>query len=156
MQYYRDYKPIIKEELGVGPNLIRPRNIYKINSYKYLDGKTKSLAGNDTSLVFVIGISPEKIVSGIKINMIKPDIFYRWFKKLFQPGLTEEAIDNSEDLDELLILDNKDGKKIFSQFIRPTAFYRKEPSVYRTYILKNIKSAEEIKIKKEVLKKIYK
>lgn len=156
MQYYRDYKPIISEELGVGPNLIKPRNIYKINSYKYIDGKTKSLAGNDTSLVFVIGVSPDKIISGIKINMIKPDIFYRWFKKLFQKGLTEEAIDNSEDLDELLILDNKDGKKIFTQFIQPTAFYRKEPSVYRTYIQKSIKSIEEIKIKKEVLKKIYK
>ena len=80
MQYYRDYKPIISEELGVGPNLIKPRNIYKINSYKYIDGKTKSLAGNDTSLVFVIGVSPEKVISGIKINMIKPNIFYRWFK----------------------------------------------------------------------------
>jgi hypothetical protein len=131
--------------------MIRTRNIYKINSYKYKDGVTKSLAGVETSIVFVIGISPEKVVSCLKITLIKPDLFFKWLKKLVRAGLSEEEMKNIESLEDLIIVDNKDGNKIFNQFVKPSRLYIQNPPAYRTYLLKNIKNIEEVKIKKEIL-----
>jgi len=62
MSFSREYIPLIEQEEGVAKSLIRPRNIYKINSYTYKDGRTKSLAGTETAYVFVTGISPTKIM----------------------------------------------------------------------------------------------
>jgi hypothetical protein len=151
MQFSLQYKPLIESESSLSKTMIRPRNIYKINSYKYKDGVTKSLAGIETSIVFVIGISPEKVVSCLKITLIKPDLFFKWLKKLVRAGLSEEEMQNAESLEDLIIVDNKDGKKIFNQFVKPSRLYIQNPPAYRTYLLKNIKNIEEVKIKKEIL-----
>ena len=151
MQFSLQYKPLIESESSLSKTMIRPRNIYKINSYKYKDGVTKSLAGFETSIVFVIGISPEKVVSCLKITLIKPDLFFKWLKKLVRAGLSEEEMKNTESLEDLIIVDNKDGNKIFNQFVKPSRLYIQNPPAYRTYLLKNIKNIEEVKIKKEIL-----
>jgi hypothetical protein len=151
MQFSLQYKPLIESESSLSKTMIRPRNIYKINSYKYKDGVTKSLAGVETSIVFVIGISPEKVVSCLKITLIKPDLFFKWLKKLVRAGLSEEEMQNAESLEDLIIVDNKDGNKIFNQFVKPSRLYIQNPPAYRTYLLKNIKNIEEVKIKKEIL-----
>jgi hypothetical protein len=151
MPFVLQYKPLIESESSTSKTLIRPRNIYKINNYKYKDGITKSLAGFETSLVFIIGISPEKVVSCLKITLIKPDLFFKWLKKLVRAGLSEEEMKNTESLEDLIIVDNKDGKKIFNQFVKPSRLYIQNPPAYRTYLLKNIKNIEEVKIKKEIL-----
>jgi hypothetical protein len=151
MQFSLQYKPLIESESSVSKTMIRPRNIYKINSYKYKDGVTKSLAGVETSIVFVIGISREKVVSCLKITLIKPDLFFKWLKKLVRAGLSEEEMQNAESLEDLIIVDNKDGNKIFNQFVKPSRLYIQNPPAYRTYLLKNIKNIEEVKIKKEIL-----
>jgi hypothetical protein len=151
MQFSLQYKPLIESESSLSKTMIRPRNIYKINSYKYKDGVTKSLAGFETSIVFVIGISPEKVVSCLKITLIKPDLFFKWLKKLVRAGLSEEEMQNTESLEDLIIVDNRDGKKIFNQFVKPNRLYIQNPPAYRTYLLKNIKNIEEVKIKKEIL-----
>ena len=151
MQFSLQYKPLIESESSLSKTMIRPRNIYKINSYKYKDGVTKSLAGFETSIVFVIGISPEKVVSCLKITLIKPDLFFKWLKKLVRAGLSEEEMQNAESLEDLIIVDNKDGKKIFNQFVKPSRLYSQNPPAYRTYLLKNIKNIEEVRIKKEIL-----
>jgi hypothetical protein len=151
MPFSLQYKPLIESESSISKTLIRPRNIYKINSYKYKDGNTKSFAGVETSIVFIIGISPEKVVSCLKISLIKPDIFFKWFKKLVRAGLSQEEMQNTESLEDLIIFDNKDGKKIFNQFVKPSRLYIQNPPAYRTYLLKNIKNIEEVRIKKEIL-----
>jgi hypothetical protein len=151
MQFSLQYKPLIESESSLSKTMIRPRNIYKINSYKYKDGVTKSLAGVETSIVFVIGISPEKVVSCLKITLIKPDLFFKWLKKLVRAGLSEEEMQNAESLEDLIIVDNKDGNKIFNQFVKPSRLYIQNPPAYRTYLLKNIKNIEEVRIKKEIL-----
>jgi len=156
MPFALQYKPLIESESSTSKTLIRPRNIYKINNYKYKDGITKSLVGFETSLVFIIGISPEKVVSCLKITLIKPDLFFKWLKKLVRAGLSEEEMKNTESLEDLIIVDNKDGKKIFNQFVRPSRLYIQNPPAYRTYLLKNIKNIEEVKIKKEILLKFLK
>jgi len=156
MSFSREYIPLIEQEEGVAKSLIRPRNIYKINSYTYKDGRTKSLAGTETAYVFVTGISPTKIISAIKISLVKPKDFFRWLKKLYRAGLTESYVNDSERLEDILILDNKDGQKIFNQFVKASRLYTRAEPTFRTYILNNIKNAELISIKKEVLVKYIK
>jgi hypothetical protein len=151
MPFALQYKLLIESESSISKTMIQPRNIYKINSYKYKDGKTKSLAGVETSLVFIIGISPDKIVSCLKISLIKPDIFFKWLKTLIRAGLNEEELQKAESLDDIILLDNKNGEKIFNQFVKRSRLYHQTPSTYRTYLLKNIKNIEEVKIKKEIL-----
>jgi len=151
MPFALQYKLLIESESSISKTMIQPRNIYKINSYKYKDGKTKSLAGVETSLVFIIGISPDKIVSCLKISLIKPDIFFKWLKTLIRAGLNEEELQKAESLDDIILLDNKNGEKIFNQFVKRSRLYLQTPSTYRTYLLKNIKNIEEVKIKKEIL-----
>ena len=151
MQFALQYKPLIEVEQRLAKTLVRPRNIYKITSYTYKEGKTKSLAGVDTSLVFVIGISPDKIVSCIKISLIKPDIFFKWLKTLVRAGLSEDEIQKAESLDDIIILDNRDGQKIFNQFVKRSVLYTQTPPAYRTYLLKNIKNIEEVTFKKQIL-----
>jgi hypothetical protein len=156
MSFSLQYKPLIESESSLSKTMIIPRKIYKINSYKYKDGVTKSLDGVETSMVFIIGISSEKVISCLKISLIKPDIFFKWLKKLVRAGLSEEEMKNAESLEDLIILDSKDGKKIFNQFVKPSRLYTQTPPAYRTYLLKNIKNIEEVKIKKEILLKFLK
>jgi len=151
MPYSLQYKPLIESESSVSKTLVRPRNIYKINSYKYKDGNTKSLSGVETSFVFVIGITSDKVVSCIKLSLIKPDIFFRWLKTLIRAGLTEEALKNAESLEDIIVLDAKDGQTIFNQFVKTSRLYRQNPPTYRTYLLKNIKNIEQVTIKKDIL-----
>jgi hypothetical protein len=70
---------------------------------------------------------------------------------LVRAGLSQEEMQNTESLEDLIILDNKDGKKIFNQFVKPSRLYIQNPPAYRTYLLKNIKNIEEVRIKKEIL-----
>lgn len=151
MPYSLQYKPLIESESPLAKSLVRPRNIYKINSYKYKDGKTKSLAGVETSFVFVIGISPDKVVSCLKISLIKPDIFFKWLKTLIRAGLSEDELQKAESLEDIITIDAKDGQKIFNQFVKRSRLYHQNPPTYRTYLLKNIKNIEEITIKKDIL-----
>jgi hypothetical protein len=151
MPFSLQYKPLIESESSVSKTMIQPRNIYKINSYKYKDGKTKSLAGVETSLVFIIGISPDKVVSCLKISLIKPDIFFKWLKKLIRAGLSEEELKNAESLEDIIVLDNKNGEKIFNQFVKRSRLYIQTPPTYRTYLLKNIKNIEQVNIRKDIL-----
>ncbi len=156
MSFSRDYIPLIEQEEGVAKSLIRPRNIYKINSYTYKDGTTKSLAGVETAYVFVTGVSPTKIISALKISLVKPKDFFRWLKKLYRAGMSETYINDSERLEDILILDNKDGQKIFNQFVKQSRLYTQAEPTFRTYILNNIKNVELVSIKKEVLVKYLK
>lgn len=156
MPFTLQYKPLIESEEKIAKALIRPRNIYRINTYKYTDGTTKTLAGVDSTLVFVIGITPDKLLCCLKISLIKPEIFFKWLNKLFAAGKDEKDVDTAETLDELLIFDNRKGEKIFNQFVKTHPIYRKDPPIYRTYSIKGIKNIEKLNLKKSVILKYYK
>jgi hypothetical protein len=153
MRFASEYKKFIQSEENISKNLIRPRNIYKITSYKYSDGITKSLSGQETALVFVLGITSDKKVSCIKFSLIKPDIFFKWLKRLFINTITEDDVKSNKKLEDLLIISDRAGKKLFSSFLKTDAIYNKEPDVYRTYNLSGIKSVQEITFKSDVLLK---
>jgi hypothetical protein len=155
MAFSSQYKPLILSEESVSKSQILPRNIYRITSYQYADGQTKTLSGTTTSIVFVIGITSDKKLTCIKISDIKPDKFFQWLKPLFKKGLTESDWKAEQKLGQLLILGDKQGSKIFNQFVRSNQIYTKEPTSYRTYNISGIKQIQEIRIKSDILKSYY-
>lgn len=155
MSFALQYKKFIESEIGVSKNLVSPRNIYRINVYKYADGETKSLSGQETALVFVLGVTPDKKLSCVKLSLIKPEIFFRWLKNIFIKGLSEADITSAVKLEDLLVVSDRAGKKLFSSFLKSHPIYDKDPESYRTYNLKGIKSIEEVTFKKEILAKYY-
>lgn len=155
MSFALQYKKFIESESGVSKNLVNPRNVYRINVYKYADGETKSLSGQETALVFVLGVTPDKKLSCVKLSLIKPEIFFKWLKNLFIKGLDENTINSAAKLEDLLVVSDRAGKKLFSSFLKSHPIYDKDPESYRTYNLKGIKSIEEVTFKKEILAKYY-
>jgi hypothetical protein len=155
MPFSLQYKPLILSEESVSKSQILPRNIYRITSYQYVDGTTKTLSGTKTSIIFAIGITPDKKLTCIKISDIKPDKFFKWLKPLFKKGLTESDWTTEQKLGQLLILGDKQGSKVFNQFVKTNPIYSKEPSLYRTYNISGIKQIQEIKIKPDILKSYY-
>jgi hypothetical protein len=157
MSFALQYKLLIESETSVSKTLVLPRNVYRINSYKYSDGKQKTLSGTTSTLVFVVGKTTDKKLSCIKISEIKPEKFFKWLEKLYIKGLTEENWTKAEKLEELLIEADVKGSKIFNSFVKPDAIiYGDNPNIYRTYSLTGIKQIEEVKFKKDVLKSYYK
>jgi hypothetical protein len=136
------YKRYIKKQVSAVKTSLKTRNIYKIESYEYVDGTKKIFRGPEASLVFLVGISPDKKLSCVKFSEANPDIFFRWLKRLFKPSVTckqiKEAI-GSEEFETLLIEDTNKGGAIFSK-LKSDSLYKKDPSVFRTYNLKGIKS----------------
>jgi hypothetical protein len=155
MAFSLQYKPLILSEESVSKSQILPRNIYRITSYQYVDGTTKTLSGTKTSIIFAIGITPDKKLTCIKISDIKPDKFFKWLKPLFKKGLTESDWTTEQKLGQLLILGDKQGSKVFNQFVKTNPIYSKEPSLYRTYNISGIKQIQEIRIKPDILKTYY-
>jgi hypothetical protein len=155
MSFSARYLPFIDTEEAVSKTLVRPRNIYKIVSYEYIDGKTKTLTGPKASYVFVLGIF-EKKLNCIKLSEVRPEKFFDWFKTIFRKSLTEENVMEAERLDDLIILGDRQGNKLFNSYVKGKQIYNQNPCPYRTYSLDGIKQISEIKFKKEILKEHYK
>lgn len=154
MPFALQYKSLIESEKRASKSSLIPRNVYRISSYEYADGEQKSLAGAKSSLIFLIGIYERKLIS-LKISEIRPDIFFKWLKTIQLKGLTEQKINESKSLDELIILDNKTGNKIFDGYVKGKPIYNMKPSPYRTYNLDGIKYIQEVNFKKDILKSFY-
>ena len=54
MPFALQYKSLIESETSISKTLVLPRNVYRINSYKYSDGKQKTLSGTTSTIVFVV------------------------------------------------------------------------------------------------------
>lgn len=155
MPFVQEYNKIIESEKKVAKSAIRPRNIYRITSYQYADGTKKSLTGPETSIVFVFGIYDKKLI-GLKITEIKPVEFFKWLKKLFLTGLTEDNISNSKMLEDLLLLSDKAGSKIYESYIKNKKIGTTNKELYRTYNIVGVKQITEVVIKKDYIKKYIK
>ena len=156
MNFTLQYNQLVQTTDKTAKSLIKPKNLYKITSYKYADGQTKTLTGLETAFIFVTGISIDrKIVTGIKITLVRPEIFFNWLRKLFVKGLKEDNFGDNVELSELMIKTDNPGKKIFESFLRTSQIYRQAESPYRTYTMAGIKNIEKVFLKPEILKKSY-
>lgn len=132
---------------------LNPRNFYRVSRYEYADGDVKSLTGNNSSLIFVLGVHDEK-VNCIKLNEVGLEIFMRWFPTILKPTIKAESVDSMEMTSDLIIDGDKSGKTLFESKVKTNAIYRVNPRPYRTYNLDGLQYIQEIKLKSEVLKEM--
>lgn len=156
MPYASQYNKFFVQESNVAKNQLVPRNIYKIISYEYADGTLKTLTGTKTSIVFLLGITPDKKLLCIKLTEVKPDKFFQWLKKAFKRTVKAEDIDNAlieSKIDTLLLRDNRVGTKTFSA-VKNDSLYKMAPGSYRTYLISGVKRISLMKLDGEYLKKL--
>lgn len=151
MPFSQLYKPLIESEKSVSKTLIRPRNIYRIQAYEYIDGTNKTFTGIHTAYVFVIGIYDKKL-NCIKISEVRPQIFSTWFKSVLRKRINSTIIDESKTLSDIIVRGNLTGNSFFAPKVKSAQIYKQPISVYRTYILQNVKQVKEITLKKQYIK----
>lgn len=154
MSFALQYKSLIESEKRASKSSLITRNVYRISSYEFTDGDQKSLTGQNSSLIFLIGIYDKKLIC-LKISEVRPDIFFKWLKTIQLKDLTAQKIDESKSLNELIILDSPTGNKIFDGYVKGKSIYNIKPSPYRTYKLEGVKYIQEVNFKKDVLKSFY-
>ena len=148
--FTRQYNQLLTPEGRISKSLIRPRNIYRIVTYKDAEPATKS--GENARYVFVIGKLQDRIHC-IKINPIKPIDFTKFLNRIRDK---KKAFKDEQYLDELLKDFTKDGKSLFETYIKPNPkVYSSTLANYRVYLLKNIVNCWEIKFEKEVLQNLF-
>jgi hypothetical protein len=130
---------------------MNPQNFYRISRYEYSDGDTKTLAGRDASLIFVIGVYEDKI-NCIKLNEVRPEIFMDWIPTLLKSSIKSEDIDNVEKFSDIVINSDGSGNRLFESKIKQNKIYKQEPRPYRTYNLDGLKYIQQINLKKEIIK----
>ena len=151
MAYTRQYKAFLRPERRVPRSQIRPRNIYRITTYRGGDPITKS--GEDARYVFVIGIIDEK-VHCIKLNDIVPIDFTMFIRKLRDKRI---PIGSDQALELLLKRFSRDGNALFESFVKNNSkIYSPRLKNYRTYILDKITNAYEIRFEEDFLRGLFK
>lgn len=153
MNYGPSYNQRIEKTKKISRNLVETNKIYRLLSYEYADGSTKSSSGSMANIIFVFGIY-KKEVHAIKLNMVKPFEFVKWLKSSSRKIVTEQMLIES-DLPSLLKKSDDTGKAFFSSQIKGKSIYKIEPRAYRTYKLMNIKGIEEVYLKKDYLEEIF-
>lgn len=150
MAFTRQYKTFLRPERRVPRSQIRPRNIYRITTYRGGDPSTKS--GEDARYIFVIGIVGHK-VHAIKLNPIRPIDFTNFIGKLRDKRI---PIGSDQALELLLKKFSKDGNALFESYIKNnTKLYSRSLANYRTYILSSIVNVYEIRFEQDVLRKLF-
>jgi len=150
MAFTRQYKTFLKPERRISKSLIRPRNIYRITTYKGGQPATKS--GEDARYVFVIGKVGDKLHC-LKLNPIKPVDFTQFITQLRDKRIPI-APDTmlhlflkkfSPDGNDLFLTKIKNNKKIYSPALQN----------YRTYFINKIQNVYEIRFEQDVLENLF-
>jgi hypothetical protein len=151
MSHTREYKAFLKPEKRIPRSQIRPRNIYRITTYKGGDPITKS--GDAARYVFVVGIVDGK-AHCIKLNDIRPVDFTNFINKLRDKRI---PIGSDQALELLLKRFSKDGKGLFESYIKNNSkVYSKSLGNYRTYKLESIQNVYEIRFEEDFLRQLFK
>ena len=149
--YTRQYKTFLKPERRVPRSQIRPRNIYRITTYR--GGEPATKGGEAARYIFVIGIVGDK-VHAIKLNPIKPIDFTNFINKLRDKRI---PIGSDQSLELLLKKFSKDGNGLFESYIKPNSkLYSRSLGNYRTYKLENIVNVYEIRFEEDFLRELFK
>ena len=150
MAFTRQYKSFLRPERRIPRSQIRPRNIYRITTYR--GGEPPTRSGEDARYIFVIGIVDNK-VHAIKLNPIRPIDFTNFIGKLRDKRI---RIGSDQALELLLKRFSKDGSGLFESYIKNNAkLYSRSLSNYRTYILSNIVNVYEIRFEEDVLRRLF-
>ena len=150
MAFTRQYKTFLRPERRVPRSQIRPRNIYRITTYRGGDPPTKG--GEEARYIFVIGIVGDK-VHAIKLNPIKPIDFTMFINKLRDKRI---PIGSDQALELLLKKFSKDGNSLFESYVKNNSkIYSRSLNNYRTYILSSIVNVYEIRFEEDFLRNLF-
>ena len=151
MAFTRQYKTFLRPERRIPRSQIRPRNIYRITTYRGGDPATKG--GDEARYIFVIGIVGHK-VHAIKLNPIRPIDFTMFINKLRDKRI---PIGSDQALELLLKKFSKDGNALFESYIKNNSkLYSRSLNNYRTYILNSIVNVYEIRFEEDFLRGLFK
>lgn len=148
--YTRQYTKFLRPEKRVPRSQIRPRNIYRIVTYR--GGQPPTKQAEESRFVFVIGIIDNKIHC-VKLNPINPLHFTQLIGKL-----RDKRLPLSEDiqLENMLKKFDRTGNQLFDSYIKNNRnLYRRDFNNYRTYILDKIVNVYEIRFEQDVLENLF-
>ncbi len=148
--YTRQYIKFLRPEKRIPRSQIRPRNIYRIVTYK--GGQPPNKQGEEARYVFALGVINNKLHC-IKINPIVPLHFTQFIGRL-----RDKRIEVSSDLrlEFMLKKFSRDGNSLFNSFVKNNSkLYRRELDNYRTYHLDKIQNVFEIRFEQEVLESLF-
>jgi len=151
MSFTRQYKEILVPETRISRGEIKPRNIYRISTYRRGDPATKT--GEDTRYVFVLGKVGDKIHC-LKLNNINPKDFTNLLFKLREKRV---PIGKDNRLNLLLKHFSTEGSELFEQHVKNnSSVYGPGKNNYRIYMVNFIVNAWEIRFEDFFLKKLFK
>jgi len=150
MLYTRQYTKFLRPEKRIPRAQIRPRNIYRIVTYR--DGQPPTKTAEKARYVFVIGVVGNK-VHCIKLNPINPLHFTQLIGKLRDK---RKPLSSQLRLEYMLKTFARDGNSLFNSAIKNNSkLYRRDLDNYRTYILDKIVNVYEIRFEQEVLENLF-
>lgn len=154
--YINQYAPYIKKYIRASRTDIKPLNVYKIQTYRYVDGRVKSKLGLETSLVFVVGIYLKELY-GIKLNNIKINDFLLWGRKILNKDGLNSLTEDKTALRPIMNEYNENGKDLFTAHIRSSSlmYSGSKMSAFRTYKMDGIIYTQQALFDTEKLKKYY-
>ncbi len=150
MAYYtRQYQKFLRPEKRISRSEIRPRNIYRIVTYK--GGNPPNKQGAEARYVFVLVIVNKKIHC-IKINEIIPLHFTQFIGKLRDK---RTPLNSDLRLEYMLKKYSRDGSQIFQSVKNNRNIYRPDLDNYRTYFLDKVVNVYEIRFEQDVLEALF-
>ena len=152
--FSRQYKKFIKQESRISRTQITPNNVYRLSTYKYSDGKTRTLRGEDETLIFVTGIY-KKTIYGIKLSKVRPETFFEWGQTI----ITEKDVLNEDNelvkFSQLSPPMDVTGDRFYKNYIKTSKLLKKPQIPYRSYKLEGIRYVSEVYFKKDILESYY-
>lgn len=143
MDYDRQYKELFKFGRFISRNDMKPRNIYRINTY--LTGEPIA----DFRYIFVIGILEDSIHC-LKLNDIPPKHFISFLNKIRDKRI---PITETTEIDTLLRKFSRNGSDLFERYIKPDShIYSNKLQAYRIYKKKKITTVQPITFEENLLR----
>lgn len=152
--YIQLYRPLIHSQLRVPRSRIRPNNIYRLATYKTVEGEMKRLSGLNETLLFVTGLF-EGNIYGLKLNNIMPRFFFQWSQKIVTNTDVLQEEDDIISFSKLTEVRDLRGQFLYENYIRENPILEKPKIPFRTYKLSGIQYISEVYLKKDVLELYY-
>lgn len=154
--YINQYNPYIKKYIRASRDKIKPLNVYKIQTYRYVDGIVRRKTGLETSLIFVVGIHLKELY-GIRLNSIKVNDFLGWGRKILNKDGLSSINEDITTLRPIMNEYNENGRDLFLTHIRPSPlmYGGKNMSAFRTYKMDGIIYAQQALFDTQKLKNYY-
>lgn len=146
MDHRLQYKELLTVGRTISKNNIKPRNIYRIKTYRGGDPTAQE------RYVFVIGVVEDKIHC-LKMNEIPPKDFINFLNKIVDKRKPVKA---GTTINEIVKKFNEGGSDLFENFVkRDNKIYSSQIKSYRIYKQENITTISELFFEPNLLKQFF-